>query len=612
VRSPAGIAIVALLLAGGALPAPGGGGAEQKCLDRKAKAAALAVSAESRCLASALLADAAVDATCLQKAAAKVREKFAQADAKGRCAGDADTALAVAHDCATAFAAATSGDARCAAKKLRAVGAKARGDARCAGKAACLRKGDAKLTRALRKAERKAACTGTQAELAVALATCDDPEPPIFTCTDAAAPTCNGTCPDGFACRPFELFADGASLETGCSCVDPINGPACGEPVCSADRACPEPGFVCEQWTVGGTCDHTICQPAMVTPTTLPPPPEDPHLCDGGEFPSCGGTCPGGLRCQSFQALFDGFSYFAGCVCVDPTAPRCETGPVCDINRLQRTHCADPSLTCVITLAIDEGGPPDQAPTCSAARCAPGLPTTTSIAVTSTTFVSTTTTITTTSTSSTSSTTSTSLPCLSTPGVSGCFEDLGNCTVRDNCSGLQWEKKTTIPGPNHVNNRYVWAGCCEDGCTTMCQPNAAAEATCLAMAEAGTDGCTDQCPTGACYVERGGQAITTIFDWINQLNAEGFGGHDDWRLPSEAGFNPSGAQELSSMLAPPCAGDVPCLDSLFGPVGLSYWSRTGDVSRSVDAWFVNAYDGSVSNRQKREALAVRAVRDADD
>jgi Protein of unknown function (DUF1566) len=197
---------------------------------------------------------------------------------------------------------------------------------------------------------------------------------------------------------------------------------------------------------------------------------------------------------------------------------------------------------------------------------------------------------------------------VSTPSVSGCFEDLGNCTIRDNCTGLQWEKKQTVPGPHDVNNRYVWAGCCEDGCQTMCQPNAAAAATCMAMAEHGTDGCTDQCPTGTCYVERGGLAVTTIFDWVNRLNAENFAGHSDWRLPSEAGFNPTGARELESILQHPCTG-VPCIDPIFGPtIGTGYWSRTGDVNRSLDAWVVNFFDGVYGNLIKREPLFVRAVR----
>jgi len=192
--------------------------------------------------------------------------------------------------------------------------------------------------------------------------------------------------------------------------------------------------------------------------------------------------------------------------------------------------------------------------------------------------------------------------------VSGCFEDLGNCTIRDNCSGLQWEKKQEQLGVHSVNNRYVWAGCCEDGCQTMCQPNAAASATCMAMAENGTDGCGTQCPTGGCYVERGGLAITTIFDWINQINAENFAGHSDWRIPTEAGFNPSGSRELESIVQQPCAG-TPCINSIFGPtIPTGYWSRTGDVGRSIDAWFVNFFDGPYSNLQKREPLFVRAVR----
>jgi hypothetical protein len=103
-------------------------------------------------------------------------------------------------------------------------------------------------------------------------------------------------------------------------------------------------------------------------------------------------------------------------------------------------------------------------------------------------------------------------------------------------------------------------------------------------------------------------AITTIFDWVNQLNAENFAGQNDWRVPTEAGFNPTGTRELESILQHPCV-DVPCIDAIFGPtMPTGYWSRTGDVSRTVDAWFVNFYDGPYSNLIKREPLFVRAVR----
>ena len=216
-------------------------------------------------------------------------------------------------------------------------------------------------------------------------------------------------------------------------------------------------------------------------------------------------------------------------------------------------------------------------------------------------------TTTSTSTSTTTSTTTTTLPCTSTPAASGSFQDLGDCTILDSSTGLQWETKGTIPGPHHVDNRYVWAGCCEDGCNTMCQPNAAAAATCLAMAEEGTDGCANGCPTGGCYVGRAG-AVTTVFDWINQVNAENFAGHGDWRLASEAGFNPSGARELESILLQPCSVG-PCIDPIFGPTANArYWSRTADVNRPVEAWHVDFFAGGYGNLQKREPLSIRAVR----
>ena len=31
--------------------------------------------------------------------------------------------------------------------------------------------------------------------------------------------------------------------------------------------------------------------------------------------------------------------------------------------------------------------------------------------------------------------------------------------------------------------------------------------------------------------------ITTVWDWLNQVNASNFAGHNDWRLPSEYGRN---------------------------------------------------------------------------
>jgi len=612
------IRIAALLLLASGASVSGRLQAQEKCANAKVKTSVRAVSAQIRCQAKAASKGTAVDGKCLQKAESKLRASFAKTDAKGACPGSADMALAAAAACATAFGDAISGDGRCAAKKLKAVGAKTRNQAACARKAeakgpgtaaACLAKAETKFGAALGRADRQGTCTGTTEDLEALIDQCLGTLAPPTPCATSGHPTCDGACPAGLSCRPFEMFANGASAETGCSCVDVSNGPPCGGSDCADDLQCPDPGFVCERWTAGDplACDHSICQPATVTPTTLPPTTENMTPCDGGEFPTCGGTCPNGLRCQSFEALYQGFAFFAGCLCVDPRAPRCEATTECDIGIIQFSHCADPSLTCLVTLEID--GSRDTTPSCSNAHCGVGLPTTTSTSntmITATTNT-TTTTLSTTSTSTSTSTTTTTLPCTSTPAVSGCFQNLGDCTVLDTCTGLQWEQKETRPGPHDVNNRYVWAGCCEDGCQTLCQPNEAAAATCLAMAETGMDGCAAQCPTGTCYVERAG-AVTTIFDWINRLNAENFAGHSDWRLAAEAGYNPTGARELESILLQPCTTG-PCIDPIFGPTANArYWSRTGDVNRSIDAWYVDFSAGGYGNLTKREPLFVRAVR----
>jgi hypothetical protein len=79
-------------------------------------------------------------------------------------------------------------------------------------------------------------------------------------------------------------------------------------------------------------------------------------------------------------------------------------------------------------------------------------------------------------------------------------------------------------------------------------------------------------------------------------------------VAAEAGFNPTGARELESILLQPCSAG-PCIDPIFGPTANGrYWSRTGDAPRSVDAWYVDFSAGGYSNLNKREPLFVRAVR----
>lgn len=157
--------------------------------------------------------------------------------------------------------------------------------------------------------------------------------------------------------------------------------------------------------------------------------------------------------------------------------------------------------------------------------------------------------------------------------------DLGDGTVVDS-NGLQWEKKNKgRDGVDHsnlhdVNNFHSWAGCCSadggfptdgscDDPERWCQPNAAAEATCLALVGFGTKGC-NQCATGTCAIP---DSSTTLWHWINQVNAEGYAGHTDWRIPTTA--------ELESILLEPypCTERSPCIDPVFGPtIARDYWS----------------------------------------
>lgn len=111
----------------------------------------------------------------------------------------------------------------------------------------------------------------------------------------------------------------------------------------------------------------------------------------------------------------------------------------------------------------------------------------------------------------------------------------------------------------------------------------------------------------------GDGAITTVWDWLNRLNAANFAGHNDWRLPSEGGHNSprTGSNELETILqaANRCAPH-PCSDPIFGPPAFNfYWSASSCSCNPISAWFVNLSDGFVGYANfKRDGHCVRAVR----
>lgn len=226
-----------------------------------------------------------------------------------------------------------------------------------------------------------------------------------------------------------------------------------------------------------------------------------------------------------------------------------------------------------------------------------------------------------TTTTTTTSTTTTTL-------ASGCFTDTGDGTIHDTCTGLQWEKKDTVAGSganpadlHDVDNTYTWAGVC-DGDGTLCQPNAAAAATCAAGSEGGTVGCS-VCTVGTCNVNPG---ITTVWDWLNQVNAANFAGHGDWRLPRQGACNsclqvsPTYAycsscdpHELETILVTPKpCGTNPCIASIFGPTeSFGYWSASSSTTCGpIYAWQVDFGDNgfNVGCQGKTAIYYARAVR----
>jgi len=151
-----------------------------------------------------------------------------------------------------------------------------------------------------------------------------------------------------------------------------------------------------------------------------------------------------------------------------------------------------------------------------------------------------------------------------------------------------------------VDNRYPWAGRCTISTGVLCQPNAAAAATCAAQT-GGELGC-GECGggDGTCDVDPGSfGAITTIWDWVEQVNAEGFAGHSDWRIPT--------ISELNSIVT----GFNPSIDPVFGPTqSAPYWSGSTISPGSTNAYYVHFYNGSQSDAHKINPYWIRAVRSA--
>jgi len=139
-------------------------------------------------------------------------------------------------------------------------------------------------------------------------------------------------------------------------------------------------------------------------------------------------------------------------------------------------------------------------------------------------------------------------------------------TVKDRNTGLIWEVKCSGCGGelHDVENAYPWSG------------------------DIGRD---------------------TIWDWLDEINAEGgkgYAGHSDWRIPN--------LRELQSIVdygrCGGCGSDTATIDPIFGPTAVfdGYWSSTTSASSPSEAWFVSFNFGSSFFTGKGFSLPVRAVR----
>jgi hypothetical protein len=216
--------------------------------------------------------------------------------------------------------------------------------------------------------------------------------------------------------------------------------------------------------------------------------------------------------------------------------------------------------------------------------------------------------------------TSTRTPAPTTPPTSTRkpFVDNGDGTITDAQTGLMWEKKDLNGGLHDVRERQAWAGRCA-GSTDYCQPDAESRATCSA-ATGGAFGC-GQCPGTACIVFG-----STVWQWLNELNAANFAGHNDWRLPTVAqSDDPAELETLVDLRAAGCRGpaEAPCIGAVFSSpcpssgcelttcscaTAKGYWSATTHAEAGHVAWGVSFADGALGFQTKENTFAVRAVR----
>ena len=163
-----------------------------------------------------------------------------------------------------------------------------------------------------------------------------------------------------------------------------------------------------------------------------------------------------------------------------------------------------------------------------------------------------------------------------TAGLSRMYNDLGNGVIKDQRTGLFWEKKSDDGSIHDWDNAYSWS-------------------------------------TGSPW-NFDGTAATVFLATLNTVPC--FAGFCDWRLPtidelsgrSDGGIATGGIVDLT---VPGCTGGgSPRINAIFGPTRCSYyWSSAETISSGPNvAWSVDFYNGNVVIYGKTYDIFVRAVR----
>ena len=90
----------------------------------------------------------------------------------------------------------------------------------------------------------------------------------------------------------------------------------------------------------------------------------------------------------------------------------------------------------------------------------------------------------------------------------------------------------------------------------------------------------------------------TIWDWLDDVNAENYAGRNDWRIPN--------IRELYSIVDH--GRSQPTADPIFAPINSETWSSTTPSFNATLAFLIEFNDGFSKIPDKTNAFRVRAVR----